>query len=197
MKKEQQFWEWFQQNQNSIFHFEENQQEIFDELSAELKKVHSDLVFEISSIFDEKREFVISADGIVEAFPFVESLYSNSPDLKKWKITKFRPRIEPNFSISIADKQISVDDLMFKLEQDEDKIGVMIFFKDYEEELEENHFYRQIAYLFLDSILGEYDVETKVSFIEIYPNESNWNVGKKPFNQLPEIFDKKYQALFN
>jgi hypothetical protein len=196
MLKEQVFWEWFENNQELIFNFEDNQEEILDLISVAIKEVHSDLVFEISTIINDKREFVISADGIKEAFPFVESLYEKAPNLTKWTFLKFRPRMTIDFGIRFQGFDLTTDDIKFKLEQDDDKIGISLFFPCEDDEETVSQF-RHIAYLFLDSLLGEYDVETKVGFIEIFSDNSNWNVKKKVLKELPDIFDKKYQSLFN
>lgn len=195
MNAEQNFWRWFAQNQAQIFDFEQNQEEVFDSLQEQLQKVHENLVFEISRVFEGKREFVISADGIREAFPAVESLYACAPDLPNWEIIKFRPRIAPNFSISFGEKEMTVDDIMFSLEPDDGKIGISLYLKDYK--ASEHEQFAGIAYLFLDGALGEYDVETKVGFIEILPLWTESNLPKRPFKELPEIFDKKYKSLLN
>jgi hypothetical protein len=195
MPSEENFWVWFNQNQERIFNFEQERDVIFDLLHDELKKVHSDLVFEISSITDGKREFVLSADGIREAFPSVESLFSSAPSLPKWKIVKFRPRIPLDITINFGEKEISAESIMYSLESDNGKVGIMLFVKDYEEKQHED--FVNISYLFLDSALGEYDVETKVGFVEVLPLWAESKLPKKSFKQLPEDFDKIFKSLSN
>src|SRR5882724_4779444 len=70
------FWQWFQRNEADLFDFERDQEAIFDRLAAEMHKVHPSLTFEFGSKENGRREFVISADGIKDAFPKVESLYA-------------------------------------------------------------------------------------------------------------------------
>jgi hypothetical protein len=76
---ESDFWRWFQKNENALFDFERDQERTFDRLAAEMQKVDPSLTFEFGPKDDGRREFVISADGIVEAFPKVESLYAAAP----------------------------------------------------------------------------------------------------------------------
>jgi hypothetical protein len=45
-----------------------------------------------------------------------------------------------------------------------------------------------IAYLLLDQALGEYDVETRVGFIEVKPSNAA-ATGAVKLQQLPEAFD--------
>jgi len=69
------FWKWFEANHAELFDFERDQDRIFDRLAAEMHKVDHDLTFEFGPKENGKREFIISADGIVRAFPKVETLY--------------------------------------------------------------------------------------------------------------------------
>lgn len=86
---EARFWAWFRKNNNKLFHFEKNQDQVFARLRTALTKVHPGLTFEIGLIRNGKREFVISADGQKDAFAAVESLYAAAPVL--------RPGLSPNF----------------------------------------------------------------------------------------------------
>ena len=82
--KEEKFWGWFCKNSQLIYNYEINQEKIFNELQIQLHKINPDLTFEISSVKNGKRDFVISADGILDAFPAVEKLYSLKPELSEW-----------------------------------------------------------------------------------------------------------------
>src|SRR6266404_9069287 len=89
------FWKWFQSNEDALFNVEKNREQMFDKLGTEMHKVNPSLTFEFGPIEDGKREFVISADGIKEAFPQVEALYAAAPPLPRWKFVRFRPRRKP------------------------------------------------------------------------------------------------------
>jgi hypothetical protein len=189
--KERKFWIWFTNNSENLFHFEKNQDQIFDDLSSELKKVHPDLVFEFGPVIDNKRDFVISADGIRAAFPAVELLYENKPKLNDWNIIKFRPRRKSIFTIELNGKKITPEDLKFALlnEDDSTKSGIILFIKGFNKIEEEN--YTHIAYLFLDQIIGEFDVETHVGSILVQGFESSQFSKSKPIYDLAKDFDLK------
>jgi hypothetical protein len=151
---EQTFWKWFEKNQNMLFNFEEDREAIFDKLSSVMHKVHSDLTFEFSPVFENgTREFVISAGGIKKAFPAVESLYDSAPQLQRWKFIKFRPRRNPINNVSFGNKTIAAKDVYYKMFKDEEKIGLLVFINGYNEK--EHNTYANIGYLFLDEALGE------------------------------------------
>src|SRR6187399_703219 len=90
--KEEKFWKWFQANEARLFDFERDQDRVFAELGPAMKKVHSNLTFEFGPKKDGQREFVISADGIKDAFPAVIALADKAPELPRWNIIKFRQR---------------------------------------------------------------------------------------------------------
>jgi hypothetical protein len=124
------FWAWFEKNQDMLFDFERNQDRTFDKLNAAISKVHPDLTFEFGPVQNEKREFVISADGLKEAFPAVESLHASAPVLPHWTFIKFRPR-RSAMTIQIGDLKLEPSDLEVAVEADGDKAGFTVFIKGY------------------------------------------------------------------
>src|SRR5689334_6398671 len=61
------FWSWFSANDDRLFDFERDQKAVFDELAAQLVRVHPDLTFELGPVRDGRRDFVVSAGGIKAA----------------------------------------------------------------------------------------------------------------------------------
>ena len=147
--KEEVFWTWFVKNSSRLFHFENEQEALFNELVVQLSKVNQDLTFEFGPIKNGKREFVISAGGIKSSFPAVEKLYSLKPDLKEWEFIKFRPRRDALHTIQFQEKKVHPEEIRFLLFKDDDKnkIGIVLFLNGYNES--ESAIYSQIAYLFV------------------------------------------------
>src|ERR1035438_3243916 len=193
---EQEFWKWFQKNEASLFTFETNQEAVFDRLGTQMKKVQDSLTFEFGPVENGKREFVISADGIKAAFPAVERLYASAPKLDRWIFIKFRPRRTP-MDIEYSGVKAKADDVYCTVEPDRGKAGITVFFRGYEAEKDKT--YKGIAFLMLDQALGEYDVETKVGFIEVKPFSAESTLEKKPIKEVTKVFDDfwKYQASHN
>ncbi len=190
--KEELFWKWFQANQSDIYHFEKDQELIFNKLSIALGKVHPDLTFEFSPIFENsRREFIISAGGILSAFPAVEQLYEVAPKLKNWDFVKFRQRRDPLLDLEFGEKKFKFKDIHYAISEDDDpeKVGIMIFIEGYDEG--ERSFWANVGYLFLDEALGEYDVEKHVGAIDFLNRESEYFEYSRPISELPDHFDKK------
>ncbi|WP_242457141.1 hypothetical protein [Treponema zioleckii] len=188
--KEEKFWTWFCKNSKSIYNFESNREVVFDKIQAQLHAVNENLTFEISSIKDEKRDFVISADGIISAFPAVETLYKAKPELSDWTFIKFRPRRKVDNSIKIGNKELFPRDVRFMFVDDEDtnKVGIVLFCNGYNED--EADFYTQISFLFLDESLGEFDTETYIGSIFLQGFDSEYFGQSREIEVLADEFDK-------
>ncbi len=183
---EENFWGWFRKNDSALFHFEKDQERIFDRLAAEMNKIHPSLTFEFGPVTEGKREFVISADGIKDAFPAVESLYAVAPLLERWIWIKFRPRRTP-MDIEFNNVSVKADDAFCTIEPDGDKAGITFYIRGYQPERQET--YQGITFLMLDQALGEYDVETHVGFIETRDFSDESPLEKKPLKDVSKIFD--------
>jgi hypothetical protein len=92
--KEQKFWKWFVKNETTILEFEKDQEKVLDLISSKLTSYRDDVTYEISHVKNGKREFIISAYGIADAFPYVELLVKSTHELKLFSIIAFRPRID-------------------------------------------------------------------------------------------------------
>lgn len=194
MRKEEAFWKWFRENEARLFDFEQEREKIFDELTRELKKVNPDLVFEFGPK-NEKRDFTVSADGIKESFPAVIALVDKAPPLERWNILKFRQRGKPVVNIRIDGEELSTDQYKFTIEPDGQKTGITLYIDGYEQA--RHNLFAKVGFLFLDNCLGEYDMETKVGFVEFKPAAEPSSLPKQPLSELPETFDKFTSAKLN
>jgi hypothetical protein len=183
---ENEFWNWFEKNENRLFTFETDRDRVFDEIAGKMKNVHESVTFEFGPVVDGKREFVISADGIKDAFPAVEKLYESAPKLSRWKFIKFRPRRVP-MDINYGGVKVKKADVFCTVEPDGNKAGVTVYIRGYQDRLKNQ--YTAIAFLMLDQALGEYDVETKVGFIEVHDFAKPSKLEKKPLADVTQVFD--------
>lgn len=195
MTKEEAFWKWFQANEVRLFDFEQDREKVFEELSRELKKVNPDLVFEFSPKKNEKRDFTVSADGIKDAFPAVIALVDKAPVLERWNILKFRQRGKPVVNIRLNGEELSTDQFKFTIEPDGEKAGITLYIDGYDPSRRD--LFAKAGFLFLDNCLGEYDMETKVGFVEFGPASVSSSIPKQSLSELPETFDKFVGAKLN
>jgi hypothetical protein len=189
------FWNWFIQHEVELFEFDPNQETerelLFDRLATEIHKVRPDLAFEFGPQ-GPRREFVVSAAGIRDAFPAVARLLDAAPTLERWQFTAFRPRRTPINVVEIEGKRIDPRDVQFSLLDNGKVAGLYLFipgYRDGDVDL------KQIGYLLLDDALGEYDVETRLGLIKMLSPDTRTEGNRYPLPELPALFDELVSRL--
>lgn len=185
--REQRFWLWFEENEDALFNWERDPQRTFSRLAAAMRSVHPNIVFEFGPVKGNSREFVISADGIKDAFPMVESLYATAPRMSRWVFVKFRPRREA-MEIRIEDLALGPDDVEVAVREDGDKLGLRVHIRGYRENGEEK--YLKAAFIMLDQAVGEYNMEMWVGQIDFLSFEQSSATHRLRLVDLPEVFDR-------
>jgi len=182
--KEQKFWDWFSERSNQYFEFEKDQDKLFNELKLRLNKINADLTFEFGPISQNKqREFIISADGIKKSFPDVIKLVAAAPEFSNFKIIAFRQPHLDFTQINYKDIQLDFKDVFFRYGKDSGKIGIELNIRGYQE----NNDWGTASFILLDTILGEYDTEMNLSWIDRKElNELEFQ-NLLPITDLPKI----------
>lgn len=187
--KEKKFWRWFITHSKELLLNDGCSSNMINELSKQLKKVHPDLTYEMSVNRDGgKKEFTVSADGDPDLIGCVEKLYDNRPVLQEWEIKKFRQRMN-GFDIEIGNVCIKYDDTKYVFVKDEhpEKISILLFVKDFSEEKRDR--FGNAAYIFVDCILGEYDVMKNIGFIDVFGFDSEHCKNAKKMTAMAAEFD--------
>ncbi|MBC8044782.1 MAG: hypothetical protein IAF08_15195 [Rhizobacter sp.] len=192
--KEATFWDWFSKNSDKYFHFEKNQNTIFPKLKTELEKIHPDLTFEFSSILhDGTREFVVSADGIKSVFPLVTDLVKQAPIIPRWKIRAFRQPRREITQLTYQSLTINFEDVFFRYAKDNGKVGLELNIRGFYESPEWN----AAAFILLDNVLGEYDTEMSLSYIDKKALDENEVGNLFPIKALPRVIQDCRSELNN
>lgn len=79
-EKIEDFWNWFLAQHRRLHTAEYSDDSLLDEVQDALRAVDARLAFEIGPP-EPVREFVISADGLIDVFPAIVSLMSAAPSL--------------------------------------------------------------------------------------------------------------------
>jgi hypothetical protein len=193
--KEQKFWKWFVKNETTIFEFEKDQEKVLDLISSKLTSYKDDVTYEISHVEGSKREFIISADGISDAFPYVESLVKSAPELKLFSVIAFRPRIDgyEGFKLEYAGKEFDVSKVWVYSRVEDGFFDLIVYHPDFNEQ--ESNIFILGSYILLDMALGEYDVVKNIRYIDHQKLPENpIEFGLKPFADLRKIFDEYKMA---
>lgn len=162
------FWQWFEGSEQAYHNLPEDQLEnLFDQLERKLHKVNKELVFEFSAeLVSGKREFIISADGLEEAFPSVIELVDRAPELKGFDIIAFKQPSQEECGISIDGITLTSEQVYFDYlyNPETELVDLKFFIEDFDPN---NMAYDQAVFIMMDSVLGEYDAATKVDSIEL------------------------------
>ena len=189
--KQERFWLWFSRNANSFLHLEKNQDKLFSDLKRALKKIHPNLVFEFSTIFENgTRELIISADGIESLFPIVTDLVNQAPELRNWKIIAFRQPHKDITELKYGNLIIKLSDVFFRYAKDNGKIALELNIRGFYESPE----WTAATFILLDTIVGEYHSEMYLSAIdkkELDENELNTLFPIKALSQILQDYQSE------
>ena len=192
--RQEEFWAWFQEHEAKIWNIDKNHEKVQRLVSDAIHKVDPALAFEIGRV-DEigKRVFVISANGLSTNIPKVESLFLTAPEMTRWRVAKYRPRLSVLGQISTFGKIIRAEDIRFQVFNDGDRIGILLLFDNYAEAKRDQ--FTRIGFIFLDRALGEYDVMTRVGFVDFAGKESNFYPEALRLPVLPKSFDAYFKPV--
>ena len=177
------FWREFLRTEQSMFAGET----AAAELRELIEHVNPDLEFDIGPLDEGKREIVISAGGIRDAFPAVEALARGAPPLSRWNVVRYRQRHRVAGSISFQGLSLSPATIRFELPPGGPGSGIVLYMPGYSRA--EHSRYLALALLMLDALLGEYDVEMKLGSIAIEALGEDRGSGAMTLDRLPGIFD--------
>lgn len=182
------FWQWFSVNEESYFDLAlDGREELFELLHRNLKKVNKHLVFEFSVEPENgKREFIISADGIMEAFDGVFDLYETAPNLARFIVIPFRQASEEEFSINWGDIELTRDDVYYIAHKDveREEVNLTLYIKGLTNENTDE--LMPVVFLLLDSVIGEYNMGVHVGTVKCHPFKEHTNA--QPIMKLKELF---------
>jgi hypothetical protein len=190
-KKYSDFWTYFksvEEKAENISNLDAAQQkELLDGLRAQLGNIDSNLGIEFTG---KEKELFITAEGVKTSFSNVEKLAESAPKDLGWKVTAFRQRKKLPFSLKFDNSYIlNSDDILFKITEDGELLDIMVFFVG-QEELQELQ-RKQVIFIFLDAILGEYDTETYIGAVEIDSGPDSTFVNAEKFRGIVDDFKKK------
>jgi hypothetical protein len=171
------FWAWFVKHEKTFFRVVKNHDNIekhfFGKLSPRLNEL-KDGFFYLTGMFDENTaELVITADGAVKNFVFVEELVAAAPEITGWKFTAHKPALQiKDVNIEMAGYQFSNEKLSFypnESRQFPDEIDITIVHQDLNAD-NENAIING-TYIFLDNFLGEVNFATTIDTLHIVGKE--------------------------
>jgi hypothetical protein len=182
LKKINTFWNWFQDNNQTIKNLINetplNQKHISfcinKNLSYYCKEIDFILVFPINNNNNNKSELILTANGNPDYFNYVINLVDNAPQLKNWKFTAFIQRIsemmngldEPYIFHEITLKASELTFLPLEYHEITQKFDIVVFLKNY-------HLYcdtktlQQEIFIIMQDIVGEKSLYQNINYVQL------------------------------
>ncbi|MGC3946490.1 MAG: DUF695 domain-containing protein [Chryseolinea sp.] len=200
------FWDWFQTKEKAFHHVVKNQGDVegqfLNVISPKLAGLRDGYFCLIGMLDPDTVELVITADGIVKEFVFVEELVEAAPSIKGWKFTAHKPAHDiADLGVKVHGFEFNKENLRFEpivssLRPDEIEITVIhpAFNDDNRNEISNG------VYIFLDAFLGEINFATTIDHLNI---ESKGNTNELvPIDKLKDYliwrqkeFIEKYDGV--
>ncbi|MDB5287046.1 MAG: hypothetical protein JWR05_1995 [Mucilaginibacter sp.] len=171
MNKCIEFWNWFAKNNEAYTQLDiidiENRNKLLNDFENQLHLYCDSLFFEIGGHPGKENELIITAEGNVDYFTYVEKLISCAPKIKNWLFIAFKPAIPGNFITNWEDIEINAKDVFFDPLKitDSNDIGIAVYIKQFDVN-QENKYYNAL-FKMLDTILGEQSFAVDIKKVKI------------------------------
>lgn len=162
------------------------------ERGNELLERHlKDLALEISgSDDDEVVDLIVTAHGRIDRFQLLNDLVAAAPSLRHHAVRAFRERTaQPDFPMRMDDFELSTSEVLITCGQDNGQAALEIRFgreipQDYRDHA------RNMAFIMIDHVLGEYDFAVKVGAVDFVEESTDPAAKWTPLSGLQPIFDR-------
>jgi hypothetical protein len=167
------FWKWFEQNEKKFFRVVKEhgniEKDFFNKLSPRLSELKDGFFYLTGMLDDNIAELVLTADGVIENFVFVEELVGAAPMMKGWKFTAHKPALNAaDVNIEMAGYKFNKENLHFYSNDHSgfpDVIDITIVHNDLNEKNKDA--VENGTYIFLDNFLGELNFATMIDDLNI------------------------------
>lgn len=167
------FWNWFVKNEKLFFSAVKKQSNIeknfFDKISPKLNEL-KDGFFYLTGMLDENTvELILTADGTIKNFIFVEQLVKAAPQIKGWKFTALKPPTDNDqFGIEMSGYKINTANIFFYSNDDPnqpDEVDITLIHDHLDEENRST--VSNGVFVFLDNYLGELNFASLIDNVAI------------------------------
>ena len=163
--KESEFWNWFLINKKTIEEFiasDLSDNRPYELLTDKFKEYHPDIVPELTIDKSDNFVLIISCDGVSSGIEAVKTLASAAPAIEKWIIQEFR---QPGSIVTLNFKGLTFEatDVKTAYSLNNGRVDIELYIRGYKED---DRRYKALALLYLDHLIGEYLVMTKIGTIK-------------------------------
>lgn len=166
---EQKFWDWFIANKKNIEEFvdsDHSDYSVYELLTNKMRAYHEEIVPELTKTEDDKYVLIITPDGIKEGIEPTKALAAAKPDIENWIVEKFRqPCDDIGLDLNGISYSSSDIEIVTQIDSEKEVVDIAVFIRNMNRDPSK---YQNLAFLYLDHILGEFNMLTKVGYIEFH-----------------------------
>jgi hypothetical protein len=139
--------------------------ELMEHLNAMLEPLVDGVAMEVSGERGGHRELVLTAHGSLERFAAVQALAAQAPALAGFSVTPFRRRTSGDFGMRMDGFELSTGDVLVQHGPEAGQVALQVgFAKEIPADMWDHA--RNMAFIMLDHMLGEYDFAVKVGPVD-------------------------------
>jgi hypothetical protein len=183
------FWLGFRQGEAELVRKPVREQ--VEEINEVLEQHMEGLALEMSADDgDQQVELIATAHGNTDTFPLLLDFVRRAPKLKHYSLTAFRARTEsPDFPMRMDDFELATSDVLIGHVADEGRVGMEVMFaRELPSDMQDHA--RNMTFIMLDHVLGEYDFAVKVGFVDFVEAFSDEVIASTPLDQFGAVLDK-------
>jgi hypothetical protein len=187
--REERFWDWFAKKGQYYYTAGKPDENIDNELRKRLLRINKGLLILVTqNNTNGNQELLISANGKKSLIPDVRKIIDKAPKIDSWTFTSFIPRMpEECWKASHKEISFSYTDIFFRYEENPDHGLVLeLNIRNYEP----SFMSRNMIFMLLFTLLGEYDVASKVWLIDCKSLDESKIDSLQPIKELLNIIDK-------
>lgn len=161
--------------------------EAFNEI---LERHVSGLAIELSAeAEDGKADLIVTAHGVVDEFPTLLQLVAAAPSLDHHDVVAFRERTDTaGFGMRMDGFELATGDVLMACGVADGRIGLHIRFGR-EIPMDYKAHARNMVFIMLDHVLGEYDSAVKVGAVDFVDEDDERSFDWTPMDRFPPVFD--------
>ncbi|QNR24605.1 hypothetical protein [Croceimicrobium hydrocarbonivorans] len=175
--REEKFWKWVIRHKNELEDFIRSDFKdygIYNQLSAKAREYHPMLYPEMTIGENGETVLILSADGQKEGLRPVEVIFEAKPVIDNWIVHKFR-QAKDEISLNFEDTEFPSSHILVipEIDSTHQKVNAAVYIKNLNSNLIGS---QALFFLYLDHILGEYNVISFVGTLEFL----DWNIDQTP-----------------
>jgi hypothetical protein len=192
------FWKWFLPNASAFYETIKKKDgelihnRFLDKIVPRLQALNPEFYCETGMIDDATAELVISAEGDIKSFVFVEELIAAAPTLPSWKFTALKPSTGTGMSIEMNGTFFDNETIRFFYEEEPgypDEISLVMVHPGYSED--NKNTITQGCLLYLDALLGELNAATLIDNVAVKAPDPAADLPLIPMDKLNEFLHWK------